>query len=275
MKMCLLLIVMTLTMNLMASPLFGEPTILEMKIEADFTELRDNHLLYDGEAAKTLPAKVKLLGQEFSVEVKNSANSRLSCEVIPMKLLFHKKQTKGTIFEDNEKLKLTTHCGKYYGHKINNENLYREYKHYKNFYRHSKYHLKVRLVRVRYIDTNPKSELKKLAEEVNLAFLTESDKSFKKRMGMEEVEAFEYGVPTVTYPELTVDMKQYKKVKWFNASIGNGDWGVSFKEGIFYTKNIKVFHKDKIAYIIPYDFNGARKIINRNYLIYYSEKFLK
>ena len=271
------LIVLFYSISIQASALFESDEILDITLTADFTELTYNWSLYDGDGSKTLPIKIKVGDEEFTGEVKNSANSRLSCSLIPMKINLKKKKIVGTIFEGNDKFKLTTHCGKYYGNKVNNENLFREYRHYKRFYKYTPFHLKVRLLRVHYIDTNPKTELKDYANKPSLAFILESDESFEKRTGTTELKATQVtnGMEQNLYPGFKIDRRQYNKVAFYNSMIGNGDWNVNVRGGAFSAHNIKIFGKDKIAYVVPFDFNGSREIRNRNYAIYYSKKYLK
>jgi hypothetical protein len=247
--------------------------VLDIELITDFKELTFNKHRYSLDQG--IKGQLRLQDRVFDVEIMAGGQSRYSCLLPPLKLEFEKSQIKGTIFEKQRKLKLVTHCGKNYSDLVLNEFVYREYNYYQKYQKKTEYHLKTQLLRVRYSDANMHDF--GLYRPVHLGFFIESDKSVEERTGSVEIKFSKlHGKSDEAHPDLKLDQKHYKMIRTFNSLIRNGDWHVQHKSVNYHflRKNVKVFAKNGVAYPIPYDFDRTMKLINHNFKIYHSKKYL-
>lgn len=255
------------------SNLFGKDLdIIKISVQTDFNKLLGEKRFHSLKE-NFLAGKIKYQNHSFQVKVNTSGNTRLGCDLPPLKIRFSEKEVRGTIFDGNSKVKLITHCHKYRTGKYLNEKVYREYRLYKRFEKKSKFHFKTQLVLIDYIDSDDSHLFQTTAF---LGFLIEGDKSVEKRTQTKEVKFNSVGWSIDNYPNLSLDEKQLRKTKWFNWMIGNHDYGISSQEdnGRLSRKNIKVFIRDSIGYVIPYDFDRASAVFKNKYKIY-KHKFQK
>ena len=129
-----------------ANPLFESDELLEVTLEGPLAAvLRDDR----GEPEQ-FPFTLTVAGQNIPVQVRQRGNfRRLNCRFPPLRLNFKKKETKGSVFEGQNKLKLVTHCKKSSRYQ---QYLLLEYQTYKilNLLTDNSY--KVRVVKVHYLD---------------------------------------------------------------------------------------------------------------------------
>lgn len=96
-----------------ASPLFEEPSSLDLTIEAPFSELVKNRLdkpVYDAVIRYTDSSGEE---QVLQVQLTSRGNSRLTaCEFPPLRLILTNSQTVGTVFEGQTRLKMVTQCNR-------------------------------------------------------------------------------------------------------------------------------------------------------------------
>lgn len=245
--------------------LFGKK-ILTLSIKTDFIQHLDNKRFYK-DKLNALDGIVKLNDLKYRVKINTSGNSRLGCDLPPLKIKFTKSLNSEHSNVIGKRMKLITHCHRYRLAKNLNEKVFREYKMYKRFEKKSKFHFKTQLVLAKYFSEDGE---KLFDNHPFLAFFIESDKSVENRTGTEEIKFDKAGWSIRTNPGLVLDRLQLKKVERFNWWIGNSDYGVSIQidDGHISRKNIKVFTKNNIGYVIPYDFDRARSVFKNNFKIF-------
>ncbi len=152
-----------------------------------------------------LPLKVKVRG--------NFRRKSANCLFPPLLLDFSKKKTRNTVFEDQNKLKLVTHC------QIE-EYVVREYLVYKLYNLLTDVSFRARLARVTYADSAGKR-----APETHWAFLLEDEDTMAKRSGatLRKLKQTKMGY---------VDSLSMATVVIFEYLIGNTDWSVPFLHNI-------------------------------------------
>ena len=156
-----------------------------------------------------------------------------NCAFPPLYLDFPKKQTKGTLFAKQNKLKLVTHCQA-------EDYVVREYLIYKLYNVVTDLSFRARLARVSYVDS-----LRKRQTETRWGFLIEDEDDVAKRNGLKEFKGEIEGN--------VADTLSMARMAVFEYMIGNIDWSV------FYRHNIRLasgpgFSKPAV---IPYDFDHA------------------
>jgi len=222
------------------TPLFAEDEPLEMVIVMDIKGTKGD----TGEDREYHPASITHITNDgdsirFSGKVKTRGFMRREfCSFPPLRLNFKKKETKNTVFEGQNKLKLVTHCRE---SKSFRQNLFKEYLIYKHYNLLSEKSFKVRLVHVKYVDIMAKKD-----PILEYGFLIEDVDDLADRNGMEEIE------PVLTHQDkcnrATLDL-----MALFQYMIGNTDWSVTSKP-----HNIKfIGDSTKQIHPIPYDFDYA------------------
>ncbi len=160
-----------------------------------------------------------------------------NCNFPPLKFNFKKKQTKNTLFEGINKIKLVTHCksksNKFEQYAIDEYLVYRTY----NIITDTSF--RVRMVMINYIDT-----VSGRRTQESLAFFIEADGIFEDRIQAEESKQKYLLQEKTSYHHMG-------ELAMFQYMIGNTDWAVSTLH------NIKLFTIDKVPppYAIPYDFD--------------------
>lgn len=243
-----------------------EQDIIKISIRTDFNTLLKDKRFYSRKE-NFIKGEVKYQNYNFQVKINTAGNTRLGCDLPPLKLRFDKSEVRDTPFEGNKKMKLITHCDEFRSKKDLNEKVYREYRLYKRFEKKSKFHFKTQLVIIHYVNKNGENHFQ---SSPYLAFLIEGDRSVENRTQTEEIKFDATGWSQNIYPSLELDKRQLRKTKWFNWIIGNQDYGISAQEddGRLYRKNIKVFASNNVGYVIPYDFDRAPSVFKNKFKIY-------
>ncbi|MCU4166617.1 hypothetical protein [Carboxylicivirga caseinilyticus] len=223
--------------NIRPNGVFDSDEVLKLTLIADFNKLyteRDKaadyivgRMVYTDKKDVELPVKLKVRG---NFRLKES-----TCDFAPLKLKFGKEDVGRTLFKNNRKLKLVTHC------KDSEEMLnsvIREYSAYRIYNSISEYSLKVRLVEINYVDENDGSSFTKFG------FFIEDKDDMCARLGIEQ-----YKVMNVTLNQL--EEQEMVKMSMFQYMIGNEDWSVPMLHNVILVKDGN--HKPYIA--IPYDFD--------------------
>lgn len=238
-----------------ALPLFSDDAVLELRIEAPFTTLireRSDTEYLDGYIYHT-----DTTGAERQLDLKLRARGRYrrqidTCPFPPVRLNFRKKQVEGTVFEGIDKLKLVTHCRN--SSDAYEQNVLKEYLAYRIFNLLTDYSLRVRLLRIEYVDTEKSGDF-----ETRYAFLIEHDESFADRIGAPQAE-----VPYTAYRNL--DASQASLIAVFQYLIGNTDFSMiaGAKDDIC-CHNVGLFAVGPDRYLpVPYDFDFAG-LVNARY----------
>lgn len=181
---------------------------------------------------------------------------RMFCDFPPIRLNFKKTVSPHEEFTQIDKIKMVTHCKTGFG-----ENVLREYLIYKLFNVLTENSYKVRLLRISYINTNPKKRNPKPT--IEYAFVIEPDEYLAKRINFVEVEA-------TTLTQKNIDQESIDRLAIFNYMIGNTDWAVPglhnvtvLSENTFSSGGIKVI-------VVPYDFDYCG-LVNAPYAIPYEK----
>ena len=226
--------------------LFESDEILDLELEFDHKEL----LKSMGDAEDDyLPAVLTLKESyglfRFHLKVKARGHSRQNpdvCDFPPILLNFQKHSTEGTVFEGQNKLKLTTHCRK---EKFHEQYVFKEYLIYKQYNQLTDKSFKVRLVKIKYIDTGNRNKSFE-----RYGFLIESKKEMAKRLGGKVS-------PLKMADESFSDRDQLNLLHMFQLMIGNTDYSVS------HTHNIKLLSLSSYPGFIPvpYDFDNTGAVL--------------
>ncbi len=223
--------------------LFASDDILSIRITGDFPALladieedRLEHTLslsYKdsmGEAV-TLPVRVRTRG--------NWRRNPAHCNFPPLRLNFQKKMVAGTLFEEQDKLKLVTHCQdddpRFIGYVL------REYLIYRLYNTLTDASFRVRLLNVTYADSTGGREAI-----TRHGILIEEDESLAERLGLIMAEMQEMG-PT------PVDHSQETLLHLFSYIVGNIDWSLEEPH------NAILLQKEAFDAVVPvpYDFDHA------------------
>ena len=230
-----------------AAPLFEDPAILEVEIEGPIETLIDSESTDD-----ELPFTLRADGVDHQIQVRLRGKSRLRvCDFPPLRLNFVASAVEGTLFEDQDKLKLVTHCRR---NERAEQDVLLEYAAYRilNIVTDASY--RVRLVRIRYVDTSDEVT----AMEPKFGFLIESRASLGERLGMPPADLA--GVS-----RSALDPVQASLVYVFHYLIGNTDWSlVVAEEDGYCCHNGHLFTGESGTYLVPYDFDLSG-IVNTPY----------
>ncbi len=195
--------------------LFQNDTPLELVITTDLTaliedksdepEYRKGHLaLYEN----------KIQVNEFNIKIRARGHSRRLydyCDFPPLKLNFIKDETTHTIFDGQDKIKLATTCREDYRY---SQYLIQEYLIYKTYNVLTDVSLKVRLVHVKYVDSQEKE-----ATMHQYGFLIEDEDVMADRIGGNIYEK------RISHPDLC-DQASADLLALFEFLIGNTDWWI-------------------------------------------------
>jgi hypothetical protein len=162
------------------------------------------------------------------------------CSFPPIRLNFKKAGFEKEDVKEIEKLKLVTHCK--YG---NEEYLFKEYLIYKLFNVLTDTSFRVRLLKVEYIDTNPKKRKNKTIN--TYAFFIEPIEVLAKRINAVEVTSVNLGQKNI-YPQLM------DRLAIFNYMIGNTDWSVPNQHNCKILTSLS-YNPAALGIIVPYDFD--------------------
>jgi len=219
---------------------FEKDEVIEFTVKADFGAIRA-----DRERIKNDYHPAELLwndrGDTISIafKLKTRGNFRLKCENCdfpPLRFNFKTKHVVNTVFEGQDKLKLVTHCRD--TSVLMQQAMLREYLVYKMYNVVSDTSLRVRLVRVNYVDVVTGDELKKYA------FFIESKSQMAERLGVEEVEM-------VNLMKSQLYENNMLQLALFNYMIGNTDWSIPKLHNVAILRAER--HAPPIA--VPYDFD--------------------
>lgn len=219
---------------------FGnDSSIIECKIISDFKFLRKEKY-----KSAYQPAKFTLFtseGDSTTINIKIKARGlfrRKHCLFPPFKIKFSKDDFVGSSVQEFNKLKLVTHCRSQPAYE---QRVFEEYLIYKAYEMLTDYSLRVRMLRINYIDEGSKSD-----PGWNYAFLIEDPDQMAERNN-----AIEISIKNL-HPEHT-DRVVSTIMPVFQYMIGNTDWSVHAQHNI---KLIKINHPSKYFPItVPYDFD--------------------
>lgn len=172
----------------------------------------------------------------------NFRRNKENCGYPPILLNFQKATNVGTIFQEQDKLKLVMPCG-------DQDHIIREYLVYKLYNIITPKSFRARLVKVTFFDTVKKKET------IVNGFLIEEEEQMAKRNKTKLLQVKNIqGESTET--------ETFLKMAVFQYMIGNTDWSVSYLHNI----RIIAFDSLSIPSVVPYDFDHSG-IVNAPYAL--------
>ncbi len=226
--------------------LFDNEEVLEIKLSGNIRQLFNDR----GDVPKYHPLVLHYKNkesQDVSLTLKartrgNFRRNKENCTYPPILLNFQKITSAGTIFHDQDKLKLVMPCR-------DDEYVLREYLVYKLYNIITPKSFKARLVKVNFYDTEKKKE------NIFFSFLIEDEEQMAKRNKTKILNKKQInGESTET--------ETFLKMAVFQYLIGNTDWSVP------YMHNIKIIAFDSLSIpsVVPYDFDHSG-IVNAPYAL--------
>lgn len=231
-----------------ASSLFEDNTVLEVNLTGPISSLFD-----DVNSNKQLPFVLRTNDLEHTIKVRVRGKSRRRlCSFPPLRLNFAANDTVQSVFQDQNKLKLVTHCrdrGSVHAFTL------KEYAAYRIFNLVSDVSYRVRLLHITYTDTD--GGFKESVFD-RYGFLIESASALAERVGGQ--------AEHVTGVSLrSLDSKQAATVFVFQYLIGNTDWSlVTADDDDTCCHNGDLFDIGSVRYYVPYDFDLAG-LVNARY----------
>ena len=223
-----------------SSPLFQSTQTLTLQIRGDLRGLaRDK-----GEKRVEHPALLRFWSGADSgsvqVDLRTRGIFRLKrCPFPPIRIDFPTKKVANTVFADQDKIKLVTHCQ---SDRLFERNLLKEYALYRVFNALTDTSFRVRLAHITYIDTS------RADTTVRYGILVESDKEVARRLHADVVEM-------QRVHDMVIDANYMTLVALFQYLIGNTDWSVWGRHNIAIFSDTATHRLFALPY--DYDFSGA------------------
>jgi hypothetical protein len=226
-----------------AQRLFRDTVPVEVTLVTDLrTVLRDRdstkfqphpatltYRLPDGES-KTFPVTLRARGH-FRRQARN-------CSFPPLKLEFERAAARGTLFQGNDEMKITTNCRP--GNAEYEQYVLSEYALYRAYQIVSPRHFRTRLARITYHDSAGREN-----DVVSWAFFVENDKEVAKEFRLKVQDT-----PGALFRD--VDPEQLAITSLFEYFVANTDWSVSGLHNI-------ALMRDSLGTLFPlaYDFDWS------------------
>ena len=235
-------------------PLFQSTDLLDITLVAPFDRIdrdRDKEQEYEGSLSYT-DANGQEVVLDITLEVRgNDRLKKENCRYSQLWVDFKRRQTAGTLFENQNRLKLVVQCGR----RVNYTNyIIKELQAYKLFAEISEIHFDTRLVNVTYTNSGRGN-----AGRTHFGFFLEHHNRLAARFDMDEVE-----IRRVSSAEL--NPRQSTLLALFMYLIANTDYAVTRGSGGGECcHNAKLLQdRDRQYFPIPYDFDSSG-YVNTNY----------
>jgi len=229
-----------------AARLFADHEILELTMTAPMTEIMGERF-YDEDSPGRLTYTDPEAGEvtlDIGVRTRGRYRRQYSvCRFAPLRLNFKKSETKNTLFEGSNKMKLVTHCRE--NSARYSQAVLREYLAYRIFNLITDNSFRVRLLRVTYVDSESGD-----ANRDNFAFLIEHREQLAERLGIDVNRAEQTEVESL-------DGAFTNLGSMFQYLIGNTDFSaIRGADGEVCCHNNVLFGaKEGEILAIPYDFD--------------------
>lgn len=227
--------------------LFEDDSVLEVTLRGPLSSVMD-----DISDRRERNFVLSAVGKDIDVAVRPRGKSRTElCDVLPLRLNFSPDAALDSVFIGEDKLKLVTHCkdGNSY-----EKDVVEEYAVYRIMNVLSDLSLRVRLLRIRYVDTGQPDQDPK----AHYGFLIESDASLGRRLDATVVK-----VPNVS--KGMFDPQHLALVYVFQYLVGNTDWSlVRANSNDSCCHNGMLIRVDAAHYYLPYDFDMSG-LVNARY----------
>jgi len=191
-------------------PLFQDEAALRVEITAPFSRL-----INERPKDRELPGSFIFKGTdgaaiELDVQIRARGNFRhANCDFPPLYLNFKRSQVEGTLFDQQNKLKMVVHCKDSARYQ---ESVLREYLAYRILNSLTDRSFQVRLLEVTYVDSEDRRP-----RMVRSAFLIEDENRLADRLGMQKLNIFPEGVGAIQADHLNL-------TSIFQYLIGNTDF---------------------------------------------------
>jgi len=228
-------------------PLFASHDILEVEIAAPFAMLADERPNEEETAGKFRYTAEDGTLVEFDVAVRTRGRLRRgkeTCTFPPLRLNFKKSQTKDTLFDKQDKVKLVTHCRN--KARRYEQAVIAEYLTYRIFSLLTDRSFSTRLMRVTYVPTDKGRDME------NYAILIESKDRLQKRLDAKPMSIAKVEVSSIRPEDLNL-------ASVFQFFIGNTDFSpVQTAPDEDCCHNQVLFVREgELSYSVPYDFDQS------------------
>jgi hypothetical protein len=220
-----------------AAPLFEDAGVIDATLEGPLGELAD-----DSDGRDQLPFVLRADGREHAIKVRPRGKSRLRvCDFLPLRLNFRKSEVDGTLFAEQDKLKLAVPCRT---SERAEKDLVEEYAIYRIFNLLTPASYRVRLLRMTFEDTAGDGDSVRI-----YSFLLEPDGQLAARLGGE--------APDLTEVSLSwLDEQHMALVYVFQYLVGNVDWSLVTPEAEERCcHNGTLVRTEASLLYVPYDFD--------------------
>lgn len=218
---------------------FSKETPIELTLEFDLKayqrtrsseEYHDAKLIYQFDDSSRMVHNVKLKSRgEFRKKL---------CVIPPFWLNIKKADLPSPELDDVKKIKVVTHCRNAERY---SDYLLKEYLVYKMYNIFTPYSFRVRLIKIKYIDTGRDNKITE-----NWAFAIEPEEMMEKRLDAKFIENDKLAMATVNSTVMD-------RLSMFQYMIGNGDYSVTGRHNL---KIIKLYRNGPVGNIpVPYDFD--------------------
>ena len=224
-----------------ASPLFDDNSILEVELRGPLHDLYSNK---NDKEREQLPFTLVADGIEHDVKVRVRGKSRLEiCFFPPLRLNFKKTTVSETLFAGQDKLKLVTHCSR---SRYSDSDILEEYAAYRILNELTEIGYRVRLLHIRYVDTDRQAVG---LDQPRYAFLIEPIEQLAERNQGKPVEKTGVALKWLE-PEYAALIYVHQYL------IGNTDWSLGVpRDQEFCCHNVSLIEIDSLLYPVPYDFD--------------------
>ncbi|MBT8083999.1 MAG: hypothetical protein HKN35_10950 [Woeseia sp.] len=234
--------------NSNASPLFENDSTLDVTLSGPLGTLLDAN-----DDTMEMPFTLQADGVDHAIEVRIRGKSRKRvCDIPPLRLNFPSNGTEGTVFENQNKIKLVTHCKNTDASRVD---VVEEYAVYKIFSLLSDKSYQVRLLSLTYTDTD------KILKETTFTghgFAIEPASALAERIGGQQADA--KGVVLST-----LDARQAATVYIFQYLVGNTDWSLVMADADdTCCHNGDLYDIGTRRFFVPYDFD-LTGLVNARY----------
>jgi hypothetical protein len=226
-------------------PLFLENEILDVTITAPFATLVRERPTEDYLPGRFRYAEADGSIRDFDLEIRTRGHFRhANCDFPPVRLNFKKSQTRATLFDNQDKLKLVVHCDDSVRYE---QTILREYLAYRILNELTDMSFRVRLLRVSYVDIDGRWDQK-----VRFAFLIEHVSRLADRIDRKDL-----AVSGTTVDSIQSDLLNLTSI--FEFFIGNTDFSpIAGAPGNDCCHNYVLFGNDADPIVaIPYDFDQS------------------
>ena len=181
---------------------------------------------------------------ELDVEIRTRGHFRhKTCHFPPLGLNFKKSELEGTLFEQQNKLKLVVHCKDSARYE---QTVLREYLAYRLFNQMTDQSFRVRLLRVTYVDSDGRRD-----RQVRYAFLIEHKNQLAKRLGRKDLKVEKSSISAIQPDQLNL-------TSIFEFLLGNTDFSPIAGARGECCHNYVLFGNDADPILaIPYDFDQS------------------